>query len=170
MSDGHTFADAEGENVVVTSGDVTSISDSPSDEDPVAAGGSAIALSLTSDPDLLNVAFVTGRGDVQIIQIKLADLTEADGTLRTREVVVSAELTMLSGDVVRAGAGAATSGGAIAVATNLGEQGDLHLSFADAEGDLQLIEANVRELLDSLRPADGGAASGSGQRSDQPEL
>ena len=40
----------------------------------MASGGSSIAASLTSDPDVLNIAFVTGGGDVQFVQIRVADL------------------------------------------------------------------------------------------------
>ena len=162
MSGGHTSADADdAENVVVTSGDVTSISDSPSGGDPVAAGGSAIAVSLTSDPDVLNLAFVTGAGSVQIIQIALADLTAVRASPNGDDVVIDAELTTLSGDVISAGSGAATPVGTIAVATSLGEQGDLRLSFVDGDGDLQLIETNVAALLQGLEPGGDGASPGS---------
>jgi hypothetical protein len=132
------------ENVVVTSGDVTSISAAPGAADPVAEGGSAIAVSLSGEGDVLNVAFVTGAGDVQIVQIPLTRLLPADGDER----VVTAGLTALSGDVIAAGGGAATPVGSIAVAASLSEGGDLNLSFADCNGDMQLIETNVAQLLD----------------------
>ena len=44
----------------------------------MAAGGTAIAASLSPDGDVLNIAFVTGGGDVQIVQIRLADLMQGD--------------------------------------------------------------------------------------------
>src|SRR4051794_11386169 len=118
---------AEDENVVVTSGDVTSISAAPGAADPVAEGGTAIAVSLSAAADVLNVAFVTGAGDVQILQIPLAGLLPADGDER----VVAAELTALGGEVIAAGGGAATPVGPVAVAASLGEAGELNLSFAD---------------------------------------
>jgi len=158
MGGGHAFAGEEGENVVVTPGDVTSISSASGDE-PLAAGGAAIAASLSADHDLLNIAFVTGGGDVQIVQIGLADLTQGDGSGGEDGVVVAAELTALSGDVIRSGGGAATPVGTIAVAATLGAQGDLSLSFADGNGDMQLIETNVAEVLQGLNAADGASAA-----------
>lgn len=167
---GHTFVSAgDGENVLVTSGDVTSISDSPSGGDPVTTGGSAIAVSLTSEPDVLNVAFVTGAGNVQIIQIAVAALTSVGSASSGADLVVDAGLTTLSGEVINAGSGAATSVGTIAVATSLDEQGDLRLSFVDGDGDLQLIEANIAELLHSLEPGDEGTTRGSDPGAASPE-
>jgi hypothetical protein len=146
------------EDVVVTSGDVTSISDSASGADAVASGGSAIAASLTADGDVLNIAFVTGGGDVQFVQIKVADLIPGGGASGA-DVVVSAELTALSGDVISSGGGEATPMGTIAVAANLDRAGDLTLSFSDGNGDVQLIETNVGELLqDGLASGSTGAA------------
>ena len=147
------------EDVVVTSGDVTSISDSASGADAVAAGGTAIAASLTADGDVLNIAFVTGGGDVQFVQIEVADLIPAGGGASGADVVVSAELTALSGDVISSGGGEATPMGTIAVAANLDRDGDLTLSFSDGNGDVQLIETNVGELLqDGLASGSTGAA------------
>ena len=60
---------SDDENVVVTPGDVTSIGDSATGGDGVATGGAAIAASLSADADVLNIAFVTGGGDVQFVQI-----------------------------------------------------------------------------------------------------
>ena len=69
MNDGPMLPGGDDENVVVTQGDVTSIGDSAAGGDGVATGGAAIAASLTPDLDVLNIAFVTGGGDVQFIQI-----------------------------------------------------------------------------------------------------
>jgi hypothetical protein len=171
MTAGPTPASAgDGENVLVTSGDVTTISDAPSGGEPVAAGGSEIAVSLTFEPDVLNLAFVTGTGNVQILQIEVADLTGARATSAGEDVVVNAELTTLSGEVIRAGSGAATPVGTIAVAASLGEQGDLRLSFADVDGDLQLIETNVAALLESLKVGGDGTSAGADRSPAQPEL
>jgi len=145
MNDGPALPGSDDENVVVTPGDVTSIGDPATGGGGVATGGAAIAASLTSDPDVLNIAFVTGSGDVQFIQVAVADLIQegAGGG----DVVVDAELTALSGDVISSGSGAATPIGTVAVAANLGEHGDLSLSFVDGDDHLQLIETNVAELL-----------------------
>jgi len=80
---------------------------------------------------------------VQIVQIPVTGLLPADGAER----VVTAELTALGGDVIAAGDGAAIPVGPVAVAASLGEDGDLNLSFADGNGDMQLIETNVAQLL-----------------------
>lgn len=153
-------AGGDDENVVVTAGDVTSISDSATGADAVASGGPSIAASLATDPDVLNIAFVTGGGDVQFVQIKVADLVPGEGGATGADVVVDAELTALGADVISRGGGAATPMGTIAVAASLTGAGDLTLSFADGHGDLQLIETNVAELLQGRPPAapgDGGA-------------
>jgi len=147
---------ADDENVVVTSGDVTSISAAGTAADPVATGGSAIAASLSPEGDVLNIAFVTGGGDVQIVQIRVADLMQGDA-IASGDVVLQAELTQLSGDVIREGSGAATPVGTVAVAATLGEDGDLNLSFADGNGDMQMIEANVAEVLRGVDAAAGGS-------------
>lgn len=147
MSGAPTPAGGDDENVVVTSGDVTSISDTATGADAVVSGGPSIAASLTTDPDVLNVAFVTGGGDVQFVQIKVADLIPGGGDAAGGDVVVDAELTALSADAISRGGGAATAMGTIAVAATLTGAGDLTLSFADGDGDLQLVETNVAELL-----------------------
>jgi len=156
MDGGPTPADGEDDNVVVTSGDVTSISDAASDGEPVAAGGAEIAASLTADPDVLNIAFVTGGGDVQFVQIPVAELLPGGVASTDGDVVVSAELTALSIDVINSGGGAATPVGTVAVATSLSPDGDLNLSFVDGNGDMQLIETNVAQLLPGLSAADDG--------------
>ena len=155
MSGDPTLPGGDDENVVVTSGDVTSISDSTTGADAVAAGGAAIAASLSTDPDGLNIAFVTGGGDVQFVQIKVADLIPS-GSATGTEVVVEARLTALSGELISRGGGAATPMGTIAVAASLSGAGDLTMSFVDGHGDLQMIETNVAELLEGLTPADAG--------------
>ena len=144
------------ENVVVTAGDVTSISDTASGTDAVASGGTSIAASLTADSDVLNIAFVTGGGDVQFVQIKVADLIPAGGDATGADVVVDAQLTALAADVISQGGGAATPMGTIAVAASLTAEGDLTLSFADGQGDLQLIETNVAAILQDRAPAATG--------------
>lgn len=159
MSGGPTPPGGDDDNVVVTSGDVTSISDAGTDADPVATGGTAIAVSLTTNPDVLNIAFVTGAGDVQFVQIDVGDLIPGGATATDGDVVVSAELTTLGGDVISSGGGAATPVGTIAVAASLGDEGDLNLSFVDGNGHMQLIETNVAQLLESL-PTAGGEAAG----------
>ena len=159
MNGDQMFTGADGEDVVVTAGDVTSISESGS-ADAVAAGGSSIATSLTPDRDVLNIAFVTGSGDVQFIQIKLDDLLQGAAAASGADVVVNAELTTLRGDAISSGTGAATPVGTIAVAASLSEQRDLTMSFVDGNGDLQLIETNVAELLRGSAAADGGASPG----------
>jgi len=163
MNDGPTLPGSDDENVVVTPGDVTSIGDATTGGDGVATGGAAIAASLTPDADVLNIAFVTGGGDVQFIQIALADLMPSGATGSNGDVVVSAELTALSGDVISSGSGAATPIGTVAVAANLADDGDLSLSFADGNDHLQLIETNIAELLQSLRAAGEGAPASSAE-------
>ncbi len=160
MEGGPPLPGADDENVVVTSGDVTSISAAGTGADPVAAGGTAIATSLSPEGNVLNIAFVTGGGDVQIVQIRLADLMQGDA-IASGDVVVQAELTQLSGDVIRAGSGAATPVGTVAVAATLGEDGDLNLSFADGNGDMQMIEANIAEVLRGADAAAGGSTPAS---------
>lgn len=155
MSDGPTLPGGDDETVVVTSGDVTSISDSASGVDAVASASAEIAISLTTDPDVLNIAFVTGGGDVQFVQIKVADLIPSGGAAGT-DVVVEAQLTALSREVISHGGGAATPVGTIAAAASLSGAGDLTMSFADGQGDLHMIETNVAELLPRLTPADAG--------------
>ena len=155
MSGAPTPGGGDDENVVVTAGDVTSISDTATGADAVVSGGPSIAASLTTDADVLNIAFVTGGGDVQFVQIKVADLIPG-GDATGADVVVDAELTALSADAISRGGGAATPMGTIAVAATLTGAGDLTLSFADGHGDLQLIETNVAELLQGLAPAATG--------------
>lgn len=159
MDGDQTFTGADGEDVVVTSGDVTSISDSASGADAVAAGGATIATSLTPDGDMLNIAFVTGGGDVQFLQIKLDDLLQGAASASGGDVVVSAELTALPGDAISSGGGAAIPVGTVAVAAALSEQRDLTMSFVDGNDDLQLIETNVAELLRSGAADDAGTGS-----------
>ncbi|MEA2142618.1 MAG: hypothetical protein QOI64_1048 [Solirubrobacteraceae bacterium] len=170
MDGGPTSAGGDDENVVVTSGDVTSIGDSATGGEPVATGGTAIAASLTTDPDVLNIAFTTGSGDVQFLQIPVADLLEGDATSTDGDVVVAAELTALGGDVIDSGGGAATPVGSVAVAASLSVEGDLNLSFVDGNGHLQLIEANVAQLLQGPGAAHDGAASPAESDSAQPGL
>jgi len=135
------------EDVFVTSADVTSIGDGANGSEAVAVGRSDIAASLTTDPDVLNIAFVTGAGDVQFLQIAVVDLIPPGATASDGDVVVNAELTALSGDAISSGGGAATPVGTVSVAASLGEQGDLSLSFVDGDERLQLIETNVAQLL-----------------------
>lgn len=155
-SDAH--AGADGEDVFVTSADVTSIGDGASGDDAVAVGRSDVAVSLTTNPDVLSIAFVTGAGDVQFLQIKLDELVPSGATASDGDVVVDAELTALSGDAISSGSGAATPVGTVSVASHLGEQGDLSLSFVDGEDRLQLVETNVAQLLQTR----GGAGAGPG--------
>ncbi len=169
MHDGPTSSGADDEHVVVSSGDVTSIGDPGSDAEPVASGGSSIAASLTSDPDVLNIAFLTGGGDVQFVQLHVADLIPGGASASAGDVVVTAELTALSADVIGSGGGAATPVGAIAVAANLDAQGDLSLSFVDGNGHLQLIETNVAELLQGRPVDEGGTSFPSGPGSTAPD-
>lgn len=140
-------AGADAEAVLVTSGDVTSIGDEASGDHAVAVGRSDVAASLTSDPDLLNIAFVTGAGDVQFIQIDVDDLVAPGARAGEADVVVNAELTALRGDAISSGGGAATPIGTVSVAAHLSEQGDLSLSFVDGDERLQLIETNIAQLL-----------------------
>jgi hypothetical protein len=157
-SDAHAAAD--GEDVFVTSADVTSIGDGASGGDAVVVGRSDVAVSLTTGPDVLSIAFVTGAGDVQFLQIDLADLVPSGATASDGDVVVDAELTALSGDAISSGSGAATPVGTVSVAALLDEQGDLSLSFVDGEDRLQLVETNVAQLLET-RGAGGGPGSDS---------
>ena len=164
MNDGPTLSSGDDdENVVVTPGDVTSIGDSAGGGDGVATGGAAVAASLTADPHVLNIAFVTGSGDVQFIQIALADLIPDGRTDSGGEVVVDGELTALSGDVISSGSGAATPVGTVAVSANLAEDGELSLSFVDGADRLQLIETNVAELLRSRDATGGGPTASAGE-------
>ena len=165
MSVGPTPSPGDDDNVVVAAGDVTSISDSATGADAVASGGPSIAASLTTDPDVLNIAFVTGGGDVQFVQIKVDDLIPDGGEATGDDVVVNAELTALSRDAISRGGGAATPMGTIAVAASLTSAGDLTLSFADGHGDLQLIETNVAALL----PGPGSVATGDGDSPAPPD-
>lgn len=144
--------------MLVTSGDVTSIGDGAGGGDAVVAGRAEIAASLSGDADVLNLAFVTGDGGVQFLQIGVDELLPG-GALAGEDVdtVVSAQLTALSGDAIESGSGAATPLGTVAVATQLSADGDLSLSFVDGADRLQLIETNVAQLLQSLRPP--GAAT-----------
>lgn len=186
--DGNTFVDADGKPVLIMPGNVTSFADAPAD-DAVSAGGTALAASLSDDRAVLNVAFVTGRGDAQIIQLNVVDLAptvpaKAPGEGDTESsdpaadappdgddgavMIVSGHLTTLSGAAISAGAGEATSVAGIAVAAGLDDRGDLRLSFVDGDGHLQLIETNVAELvrapnaedLDSAATAPDPADSG----------
>ena len=159
MDGAQTFTGADGEDVVVTSGDVTSISDAASGADAVAPGGTAIATSLTPDRDVLNIAFVTGSGDVQFIQVKLDDLLQGAAAASGADVVVSAELTALRGDAISSGSGAAAPVGTVAVAAAVSEHGDITMSYVDGDGDLQLIETNVAELLSPATADAGGTVS-----------
>ena len=168
MCGGHTPTDDEADDVVVTSGDVTSISESESGADALATGGESIAASLSADADMLNIAFVTGGGDVQIIQITVDDVIQGGATASAGEVIVSGDLTALSGEVISSGAGAATPMGTVAVAANLDGQGALSLSFVDGNGDLQLIETNVAELVQRLNAVDGESASPSAPGAPEP--
>jgi len=161
MSNGeeHPRADPPSEEVLLTSGDVTSIRDDPGDADAVETGRAEIAASLTTDPDVLNLAFVTADGGVQFLQIDVDELVpggpDATGDV---DVVVSAQLTALGGDVIGSGSGAATPVGTVAVAAQLNQQGDLSLSFVDGDDRLQLVETNVAQLLQSLSSPAGGPA------------
>lgn len=140
------------DEVLVTSGDVTSIGDGS--DGAVATGRGEIAASLSTDPDVLSIAFVTGAGDVQFLQIDVDDLIPRGATAGDGDVVVNAELTALSGDVISSGSGAATPVGTVSVAAHLSEQGDLSLSFVDGDERLQLIETNVGQLLQGLNTGD----------------
>jgi len=141
-------AGTDADEVLVTSGDVTSIGDGAHGEDAVAVGRSDVAASLTRDPDVLNIAFVTDAGDVQFIQIDVDGLVSPGARAGERDVVVDAELTALHGDAISGGGGAATPIGTVSVAAHLSEQGDLSLSYVDGDERLQLIETNVAQLLD----------------------
>ena len=138
------------DEVLVTSGDVTSIGDGSDGADAVATGRGEIAASLSTDPDVLSLAFVTGTGDVQFIQIGVDDLVSPGTRASEGDVVVNAELTALRGDAISSGGGAATPIGTVSVAAHLSEQGDLSLSFVDGDERLQLIETNVGQLLQGL--------------------
>lgn len=140
------------EEVLVTSGDVTSIGDGADGADAVATGRGEIAASLSTDPDVLSLAFVTGAGDVQFLQINVDDLIPRGASAGDGEVVVNAELTALSADAINSGGGAATPVGTVSVAAHLTEQGDISLSFVDGDDRLQLIETNVGQLLQGLSP------------------
>ncbi len=140
-------AGADAEEVLVTSADVTSIGLGGSGEDAVAVGRSDVAVSLTRDPDVLNIAFVTGAGDVQFIQIDVDELVSPGARASEGDVVVNAELTALSGDAISSGGGGATPIGTVSVAAHLSEQDDLSLSFVDGDERLQLIETNLAQLL-----------------------
>jgi len=156
MKGGQTPADdAQAElgaddEVLVTSGDVTSIGDGSDGADAVATGRGEIAASLSTDPDVLSLAFVTGAGDVQFLQINVDDLIPRGASASDEDVVVDAELTALSADAISSGRGAATPVGTVSVAAHLTEQGDLSLSFVDGDERLQLIETNVGQLLQGL--------------------
>ena len=156
MKGGQTPADdAQAElvaddEVLVTSGDVTSIGDGSDGADAVATGRGEIAASLSTDPDVLSLAFVTGAGDVQFLQINVDDLIPRGASTSDEDVVVDAELTALSADAISSGRGAATPVGTVSVAAHLTEQGDLSLSFVDGDERLQLIETNVGQLLQGL--------------------
>jgi len=156
MKGGQTPADdAQAElvaddEVLVTSGDVTSIGDGADGADAVATGRGEIAASLSTDPDVLSLAFVTGAGDVQFLQINVDDLIPRGASTSDEDVVVDAELTALSADAISSGRGAATPVGTVSVAAHLTEQGDLSLSFVDGDERLQLIETNVGQLLQGL--------------------
>ena len=157
MKGGQTPADdAQAElgaddEVLVTSGDVTSIGDGSDGADAVATGRGEIAASLSTDPDVLSLAFVTGAGDVQFLQINVDDLIPRGASASDEDVVVDAELTALSADAISSGRGAATPVGTVSVAAHLTEQGDLSLSFVDGDERLQLIETNVGQLLQGLK-------------------
>jgi hypothetical protein len=165
-SDADAAADAE--DVFVTAADVTSIGDGASGGDAVAVGRSDIAASLTTDPDVLSIAFVTGAGDVQFLQIGLDDLAPRGATAGDEDVVVDAELRALSADAISSGSGAATPVGTVSVAAHLSAQGDLSLSFADGDDRLQLVETNIAQLLQTRRAAAGGPGSGSRPGSAEP--
>ena len=156
MKGGQTPADdAQAElgaddEVLVTSGDVTSIGDGSDGADAVATGRGEIAASLSTDPDVLSLAFVTGAGDVQFLQINVDDLIPRGAGASDGDVVVDAELTALSADAISSGGGAATPVGTVSVAAHLTEQGDLSVSFVDGDERLQLIETNVGQLLQGL--------------------
>lgn len=165
---GDAFVAADDESVLIKTGDVTTISGGPSPSDAgdgIATGGEAIAASLSPEQDVLNVAFFTGAGGVQIIQLRVADLSRARQTAAGADdemAVMDAELIALSADVISNGRGAATPVGSVAVAAGLGDQGDLNLSFVDGDGDLQLIQTNVVELVPGPDTGTAGsAASGS---------
>ena len=147
---GDEFVDPEAANVVITAGDVTTISSAPPPRgvgDPVAAGGDAVATSLSPDGEVLNVAFLTADGHAQIIQVKVRDLRRDDSDADADNTIIEGDLTTVSDAAIAAGEGAATSLPGIAVAAELGAQGELSLSFVDGNGDLQLIETNVAELV-----------------------
>lgn len=162
---GDAFVAADDEAVLIKTGDVTTISGGPSPgdgSDGIATGGEAIAASLSPDQDVLNVAFFTGAGGVQIIQLRVADLTRARttaGRVGDGLAVMTGELTALSGEVISNGRGAATAVGSVAVAAGVDGRGELNLSFVDGEGDLQLIQTNVAELLPTATAGDAADAT-----------
>ena len=159
---GNEFVDPDAQNVVVTSGDVTTISSAsaPDDSgDAVAAGGEAIAVSLSPDGEVLNVAFMTGGGHAQIIQVKVTDLTRGREAARAGDagtdaqaagddaIVIEGDLSTVSEAAIAANGGAAESLAGISVAAALGGDGELSLTFVDGNGDLQLVETNVGALV-----------------------
>ena len=123
---GDDFVKPDADNLVVTSGDVTTISSAAAPDDggdPVAAGGEAIAASLSPDGEVLNVAFMTGGGDAQIIQVKVEDLIRGREAARADDdnvTVITGDLATVSEAAIAANAGAATSLVGIPVAAALG--------------------------------------------------
>jgi len=78
----NAIVDGDGENIIVMAGNVTTISgdaDGGDGGDATADGGDAIAGNISAQ-GVLNLAFVTGTGDVQIIQVNVADLTQGNNT------------------------------------------------------------------------------------------
>ena len=176
MSGNDRSADPGGENVLITPGEITTISGSAGSADAgesIATGGDAVALSLSPDREMLNVAFLTGGGSAQIIQVAVADLTQAcaprDGAVTAqrddetssgsvgtqppsdhadRLTVIAGHLTTVSGAAIAAGGGAATTVD-ISVAAELNAEGQLSLTFVDGEGDLQLVETRMADHLRS---------------------
>ena len=154
---GDGLADTGSENVLVTPGDVTTISGAAAastSRDAVTTGGDAIAVNLSPDGKVLNVAFITGLGEAQIIQLKVADLRDGRGPAQRGDegsdgdgIVIAGDLTTVSAAAIAADEGAATSVTGISVSAELGDGGDLTLTFIDENGDLQLIETNVARLL-----------------------
>lgn len=174
--DNHALLDGNGANVIVTAGDVETISGDATGG-MASVGGGAIAANVTAR-NALNVAFVTGRGDIQIVQVNLDDVAqrgdsaEGDDSASTgcaggdaysdNVVVVDGTVTAISGNATGGAGGAAVSAAGTAVSVNISAQGDLDLEFVDPSGDTQFIQTNIRELIQGDNVADADFTEGAG--------
>ena len=142
---GNAIVDGDGENIIVMAGDVTSISgdaDGGDGGEATADGGDAIAGNV-SDQGVLNLAFVTGSGDVQIIQVNVADLTQGANTATGGNALAN------GGD-----GGAADSGN-----TQVGNGNAEHDGDAD---NVIIIEGNVIAVSGVADGGDGGPGIATG--------